>query len=73
MADPAELSYQREVSRALDAGASFDEVIGVLLAVAPIAGSARVVSAAPKIGMALGFDVAAGLAELDEAPVRGRG
>ncbi len=68
MADSAESLYQREVNRALDAGASFDQVVGVLLAVAPIAGSARVVSAASKIAMALGYDVAEGLAELDGSP-----
>jgi 4-carboxymuconolactone decarboxylase len=47
--------------RALAAGASEDEVADVLLAIAPVAGLARVVAAAPEVATALGYDIAAAL------------
>ena len=49
--------------RALAAGASEDEIADVLLAVAPVAGLGRVVSAAPELATALGYDVSAALEE----------
>ncbi len=52
--------------RALAAGASEDEIADVLLAVIPVAGLGRVVSAAPDLGNALGYDVSAALEELDD-------
>jgi 4-carboxymuconolactone decarboxylase len=51
--------------RALAAGASEDEIAGVLLAVAPVAGLSRVVAAAPDVATALGYDIAAALGEPD--------
>jgi hypothetical protein len=42
-------------------GASDDEIVGCLIAVLPAIGVARVVSAAPKLALALGFDVTAAL------------
>jgi len=53
------------ISRALAAGASEDEIAGVLLAVAPVAGLGRVVAAAPDVAVALGYDIEAALEELD--------
>ena len=50
-------SYLSNVDAAIDGGAEFDEIIGVLFAVAPAVGVARVVSAAPKLASAMGFDV----------------
>jgi 4-carboxymuconolactone decarboxylase len=47
--------------RALAAGASEDEIADVLLAVIPVAGLARVVSAAPELATALGYDLWAAL------------
>src|SRR5213596_736070 len=47
--------------RALAAGASEDEIVGVLLAVAPVAGLGRVVAAAPDVATALGYDIATAL------------
>jgi alkylhydroperoxidase/carboxymuconolactone decarboxylase family protein YurZ len=44
-------------SRALAAGATEDDVIGVLLAIAPVAGLGRVVSAVHGVSDALGYDV----------------
>ena len=52
--------------RALAAGASEDEIAGLLLAIAPVAGLGRVVAAAPAVATALGYDVAAGLEEPDD-------
>ena len=51
--------------RALAAGATEDEIAGVLLAIAPVTGLSRIVAAAPEIATALGYDVAAALEELD--------
>jgi len=47
--------------RALAAGASKDEIADVLLAIAPVAGMGRVVSAAPGVAAALEYDVEAAL------------
>jgi alkylhydroperoxidase/carboxymuconolactone decarboxylase family protein YurZ len=59
--DAAPPSYMNAVEAALDAGASYDEIVGTLIAVLPIVGVARVVSAAPNLGLALGYDVSAAL------------
>lgn len=61
MADAAAPAYQIEVRSAVAAGASIDEITAVLLAVAPICGSALLMSAAPKLALALGYDVEGGL------------
>ena len=50
-------SYQSAINSALAAGASVEDIIGVLLAVAPTVGSIRVVAAAPLLARAVGFDV----------------
>src|ERR1700751_3569466 len=47
--------------RALAAGAAEDEIAAVLLGVVPGAGLGRVVSAAPDLAPALGYDVCAAL------------
>ena len=51
--------------RALAAGASEDEIAEVLLVIAPVAGLSRVVSAAPDVAIALGYDVDTALEEPD--------
>jgi 4-carboxymuconolactone decarboxylase len=48
-------------ARAVAAGATDDEIADVLLVIAPVAGLGRVVSAAPDVAAALGYDVAAAL------------
>jgi alkylhydroperoxidase/carboxymuconolactone decarboxylase family protein YurZ len=58
-------AYQCEVRHALDAGATPEQLTAVLLALAPVAGSALVMSAAPKLALALGYDVEAGLEDGD--------
>jgi 4-carboxymuconolactone decarboxylase len=50
-------SYVSVVESALSAGASVEEIIEVLIAVAATVGSARVVAAAPLLARAVGFDV----------------
>lgn len=50
-------SYQSVVQSALAAGASVEEIIDVLIAVAGTVGSTRVVAAAPLLARAVGFDV----------------
>jgi hypothetical protein len=49
--------------RALAAGATEDEIAGVLLAIAPATGLSRIVAAAPELATALGYDVTAALEE----------
>jgi len=50
-------------TRALAAGATDDEITGVLLAVGPAAGLARVAAAVPEVAAALGYDIEAALLE----------
>jgi alkylhydroperoxidase/carboxymuconolactone decarboxylase family protein YurZ len=50
-------SLRATVQRALEAGATEDEIAGVLSAVAPAVGLARVVATAPRLASALGYDV----------------
>jgi alkylhydroperoxidase/carboxymuconolactone decarboxylase family protein YurZ len=46
------------VQLALAAGATESEIVGVLVAVAPTVGLARVVATAPKLADAIGYDMA---------------
>jgi 4-carboxymuconolactone decarboxylase len=57
----AQSSCNEGVERVLASGASVDEIVGLLIAVAPSVGLGRVVSAAPELGLALGYDVEAAL------------
>jgi 4-carboxymuconolactone decarboxylase len=56
-ANAAPPAYMNCVEAALRAGATHDEIVGVLIAVLPLVGIARVVSAAPNLGLAVGYDV----------------
>jgi hypothetical protein len=58
-------SYLMNIGPAADAGLTLDDVQEVLVAVAPIVGTSRVVSAAGNIARALGL-IIAGLADDDE-------
>ena len=62
--DAPPASYLMNLEVAGDAGVTEDQVLDVLAAVAPIVGTARVVSAASKAARAL--DLKIELAELDE-------
>lgn len=57
---------QWSVSRALAAGASEEEITDSLLVIAPVIGLGRVVSAAPDLAAALGYDVEAALYDPDD-------
>jgi len=63
--DAAPSSFQRAVSLALAAGATRAEIVASLEAVTPVTGAARVVQCAPKVALALGYDVEAALERLD--------
>ena len=53
-------------ARAMAAGATKDEIAGVLLAIAPVTGLGRVVRAAPDVADALEYDLTAALEELED-------
>jgi 4-carboxymuconolactone decarboxylase len=57
VADAAPSSFQHAVTRAHAAGATSDEIVATLDAVAPVTGAARVVRCVPKVALALGYDV----------------
>lgn len=59
--DAPPASYVRQVGAALDAGVTPRDILGVLAAVAPQVGLARVVAAAPEIMVALGLELPGGL------------
>jgi alkylhydroperoxidase/carboxymuconolactone decarboxylase family protein YurZ len=63
--DAAPASFQHAVAHALAAGAQSDEIVATLGAVVPVTGAARVVAAAPKLALALGYDVEDALEQLD--------
>jgi 4-carboxymuconolactone decarboxylase len=50
-------SLRATVDRAIEAGATEEEIVGVLVAVAPAVGLARVVSTAPRLALAIGYDI----------------
>jgi 4-carboxymuconolactone decarboxylase len=66
----APVSYQWTVAAALDAGATAEEILGTLIAVAPITGVARVVLATPDVALSMGYDLDAAFEELDDHPPR---
>ena len=63
--DAAPSSFQHAVAFALAAGVTSDEIVACLEAVAPVTGAARVVGCAPKVALALGYDVDAALERRD--------
>jgi 4-carboxymuconolactone decarboxylase len=61
----APVSYHWVVGAALDADATTEEILGTMIAVAPISGLARVVQATPEIALPIGYDLDAAFEELD--------
>jgi alkylhydroperoxidase/carboxymuconolactone decarboxylase family protein YurZ len=61
--DATEPGYMWTVEMACRHGASNEEIVGCLIAALPAIGIANVVSAAPKLALALGYDVTAALEE----------
>ena len=58
-------SYRAAVNEAQVAGARLEDLLAVLMAVAASVGSARVISAAPRIALAAGYDVEAALESVE--------
>jgi alkylhydroperoxidase/carboxymuconolactone decarboxylase family protein YurZ len=50
-------TYRHLVEEAQGAGATADECIGAFVAAAPVAGAVRIVTGAPRLASALGYDV----------------
>ncbi len=63
--DAPPASYLLNAAAASDIGLSLDDVQGVLIAVAPIVGTPKVMAAAGNLTRALGFAIAVAEAELD--------
>ncbi len=55
----ATASLRSTVDRAIEAGATEAEIADVLIAVAPAIGLARVVTSAPRLAVALGYELGA--------------
>ena len=63
--DAPQSSYLVAVGEAQRAGAVLEDILAVVVAVAGEVGSARVISAAPRIALAAGYDVEAALEQND--------
>ena len=63
--DASVTSYQSAIVEALAVGVTSDEILGALIAVAPLVGVARVTSAAPAIAAALGYDLDRAFEQMD--------
>jgi 4-carboxymuconolactone decarboxylase len=64
--DGSDSCYRWSVDAALAAGATVDEIVGTLMAVAATVGFARSVSAAPQVASALGYDIDQALEAFDD-------
>jgi 4-carboxymuconolactone decarboxylase len=64
--DAAPPSYLEAVDAARAAGATDDEIVGSLVSVVTLIGVPRAVSAAPKLSLAVGYDVEAGLERFED-------
>ena len=64
--DAPAASYALNTLPAADSGITVDDVEDILVAVAPVVGTARIVSATAKIAEGLGFVIALAEAELEE-------
>ena len=62
----AQPTLQREVITSLNAGLTPDQIVEVLVALAPVVGMATVAAAAPRIALSLGYDVEAAMDVLDD-------
>src|SRR4051794_29024050 len=59
--DAGQASFEHVVERAIAAGAAADEIVGTLVGVFPWGGAPRAVAGAPRLALALVYDVAAAL------------
>jgi 4-carboxymuconolactone decarboxylase len=60
-------SYGAFADAAFDAGATAEQIVDVLVGVAPVVGQPCVVAAAPQLGMALGYEINAALESTSDA------
>ena len=67
--DAPPVSYLLSAGTAADMGVTLDDVQAILVAVAPVVGSPKVISAAGNIARALGFAIAVAEAELEAEAV----
>ncbi len=61
----APVSFHCNVQAAIVAGATDEEIVGTLIAVAPVIGMARVISATPKVALPMGYDIDEALEALE--------
>ena len=59
--DAPSVTYQWNVEAAFGAGITAEEIVGCLIAVAPLIGIPRVVAAAPDLANLIGYDIDAAL------------
>jgi 4-carboxymuconolactone decarboxylase len=64
--DAPSVSYQWNVDEAFGAGVTPDEIVGCLIATAPLIGIPRVVAAAPDLATMIGFDINGALEALPD-------
>ncbi len=62
-------SFEKAAGVAIATGATEEELVDILIAAAPTVGTAHVVAAAPKLALAIGYDVDAAL---EVAPLNDR-
>jgi len=55
--DAPPASYMWQIGIALDSGVTPEEILGVMIALQPTIGMARIVAAAPEIALALGIEM----------------
>ena len=68
--DSSAACYQELVCAAVELGATEQEVIDTMIAVASTVGLARLVSASPRVALGLGYDVEAAFERLDPVDAR---
>jgi 4-carboxymuconolactone decarboxylase len=61
-------SFEWATAAAMATGATAEEVVGVLVTAGPLVGSAHVVSVAPRLARALGYDIDGDLERLELSP-----
>jgi alkylhydroperoxidase/carboxymuconolactone decarboxylase family protein YurZ len=61
-------SCQWATEAALNAGATAEDVVGTLIAVAPICGLAHVIAATPQVALAIGYNIDQAFEEIDGDP-----
>jgi 4-carboxymuconolactone decarboxylase len=61
-------AFESATATAIANGATEEELVGVLVAAAPLVGSAHVVSAAPRLARAMGYDIDGALERLETQP-----